>query len=264
MDNKIGVFLTGGGARGSFEIGFFKALEELGIEYNAIFGSSVGALIGGAATYMNSNEMFECWKTITLETILHIDSNKINTASGKKRTIKLWRETLKACFNDKFLISIEDTQNLLYQQLVASKIMESPIDFGIMTTKLPNLKLLKVFKKDMTEDNVLDYILASLYLPIFQHERIIDNNNYIDIGAIRRYPIEVLKDYKTIFVVNTDNSPTKITKRIKQANLKTNEVIVVNMEKRPSILDFTEEQSEINLKDGYETTMKILKKHKKV
>ena len=40
------IALEGGGAKGAYEIGAWKALEEAGIKYNAVSGTSVGALNG--------------------------------------------------------------------------------------------------------------------------------------------------------------------------------------------------------------------------
>ena len=43
---KIGLVLAGGGARGGYEIGALKALEELGLQFDAVVGTSVGSLVG--------------------------------------------------------------------------------------------------------------------------------------------------------------------------------------------------------------------------
>jgi NTE family protein len=44
---KIGLALSGGGARGGAHVGVLKALEELGIQVDYIAGTSMGAIIGG-------------------------------------------------------------------------------------------------------------------------------------------------------------------------------------------------------------------------
>ena len=45
-DEKIGLVLSGGGARGLAHIGVIKALEELGISVHAIAGTSMGGIVG--------------------------------------------------------------------------------------------------------------------------------------------------------------------------------------------------------------------------
>ncbi|MDF2677235.1 MAG: patatin family phospholipase, partial [Bacillota bacterium] len=41
---KIGIVLEGGGAKGSYEIGVQKALNELEIKYDYVVGTSIGSL----------------------------------------------------------------------------------------------------------------------------------------------------------------------------------------------------------------------------
>ncbi len=43
---EYGIVLDGGGARGAYQIGAWKALKEAGIKINAVAGTSVGALNG--------------------------------------------------------------------------------------------------------------------------------------------------------------------------------------------------------------------------
>ena len=54
----VGLALSGGGARGLAQIGIIKALEKAGIKVNAIAGTSIGSIIGGAyASGFSVNEM---------------------------------------------------------------------------------------------------------------------------------------------------------------------------------------------------------------
>ena len=45
---RIGLVLSGGGARGAAHVGVLKVLEEMRIPIHAIAGTSMGALVGGA------------------------------------------------------------------------------------------------------------------------------------------------------------------------------------------------------------------------
>ena len=112
------------------------------------------------------------------------------------------------------------------------------------------------------ETNLLEYILASMYLPIFSNKNIIDDRRYIDICRFRRYPVEVLKEKgcdKNIFINIEDHNPDKLIKSINSIYDEKN-TIFIDYDKKPSILDFTEKQANINYKNGYETTMKVLSK----
>ena len=262
--DKTGVFLTGGGGIGAFHIGFFKALEEAGIKYDGVYGSSVGAMVAGAATYLTSDEMYAAWRTLSLESVLKIDSKKVKDLSGAKRTLMLYKETfLSCCRRDPHLfISIDDLRKLMYASLDGEKIRESKIDFGITTTELPSMKMKKIYKEDMSV-NPLEYILASIYMPIFSRQRIIDNKHYLDLSRFRRYPLEMLKERKcnNIYIVNIEaNNLKRLQKPILKNFNNGEKVTFINYEKKPSILDFSLEQAEKNFRSGYETTMKVLEK----
>ena len=48
---KVGLVLSGGGAKGLAHIGVLKVLEESGVEISYIGGTSMGAIIGGALCF---------------------------------------------------------------------------------------------------------------------------------------------------------------------------------------------------------------------
>lgn len=264
MEKKLGVFLTGGGGKGSFHIGFFKALEEMGIKPDFICGSSVGALVGGAATYLDSYEMLEAWKTLTMESVLNVDSRKFSDLEGSIKTLKLWKETFISCCKPKILIDIEQIRKLLYASVDGKSIMDSKVDFGCTTTVLPSFEHVKKFKQDMTKENVLEWILASLYLPIFRPQKIIDGRNYIDIADKREYPLDMMKQKEVtdlVFVDISNANENKIRRSLKLANIgDETKVTIIDKPYKASLLDFTEEQTKINYQKGYETSIKKLEK----
>ena len=67
---KTGIALAGGGSKGSYQIGVWKALRELGVDYDIVTGTSIGA-INGALMVMGDYERAErLWSTITVEDIM--------------------------------------------------------------------------------------------------------------------------------------------------------------------------------------------------
>ena len=46
LTKEYGLVLDGGGARGAYQIGAWKALREAGVKIEAVAGTSVGALNG--------------------------------------------------------------------------------------------------------------------------------------------------------------------------------------------------------------------------
>ena len=56
---KVGIVLSGGGAKGVAHIGVIKALEELNIPIDYIAGTSIGAIIGGLYSIGYTSEQLE-------------------------------------------------------------------------------------------------------------------------------------------------------------------------------------------------------------
>ena len=67
------IALEGGGARGGYEIGAWKALEEAGVRYNAVSGSSVGALNGAMMAMRDLARAEELWKNIRFSQVMDVD-----------------------------------------------------------------------------------------------------------------------------------------------------------------------------------------------
>ena len=65
-DKTYAVALEGGGAKGAYEIGVWQALEEAGVKYNAVSGTSVGALNCGLMVMRDLPRAIEAWKDIRL------------------------------------------------------------------------------------------------------------------------------------------------------------------------------------------------------
>ena len=64
MGEKKALVLCGGGAKGAYHIGVWKALQEIGYEPDIITGTSVGALNGALFTIGKADVAEELWKNI--------------------------------------------------------------------------------------------------------------------------------------------------------------------------------------------------------
>ncbi len=73
ISKEYGLVLDGGGARGAYQIGAWKALVEAGVKFNAVAGTSVGAL-NGALICMGDIEKAEgIWREMTFSTVMDVD-----------------------------------------------------------------------------------------------------------------------------------------------------------------------------------------------
>ena len=77
---EYGLVLSGGGTRGAFQVGVWKALKELEVDVKAIAGTSIGALNGALILQEDFNLMVDLYSNIELKNIMEItediDTNK--------------------------------------------------------------------------------------------------------------------------------------------------------------------------------------------
>ena len=66
---KTGLVLGGGGSRGSYQIGVWKALREAGIVPDIITGTSVGALNGALMVQNSYEKAVALWETLTTTSV---------------------------------------------------------------------------------------------------------------------------------------------------------------------------------------------------
>ena len=66
---KRALVLAGGGSKGSYEAGFMKALKELGIDYQIVTGTSIGALNGCLLAQNDQDAMENLWQTLDISKV---------------------------------------------------------------------------------------------------------------------------------------------------------------------------------------------------
>ena len=78
IDNSktYAIALEGGGAKGGYEIGVWQALDEAGIKYNAVSGTSVGALNGGLMAMRDLPRAIDAWNNMKLGKVIELDEEQ--------------------------------------------------------------------------------------------------------------------------------------------------------------------------------------------
>ena len=69
QEKEYGLVLAGGGTRGAYQVGVWKALQELGIKITAITGASIGALNGALFLQNDFNSLVKLYENIKLKNI---------------------------------------------------------------------------------------------------------------------------------------------------------------------------------------------------
>ena len=72
------IALEGGGAKGAYQVGAWRALEDAGIRYNAVSGTSVGALNGAMMAMRDLPNAEKLWKDIRFSQVMNVDDETMD------------------------------------------------------------------------------------------------------------------------------------------------------------------------------------------
>ena len=70
---KRALVLNGGGSRGAYEIGAWQALDELGVRFDGVYGTSIGALNAALFAQGDLDGAVELWSNITVSQIMAVE-----------------------------------------------------------------------------------------------------------------------------------------------------------------------------------------------
>lgn len=186
---KRALVLCGGGSLGSYEVGVWKYLREIGMTFAIVTGTSIGS-INGAMVVSDEFEKAEAlWKSIAADKVM---VNGINfykkfysDPNLNKRLIAFARTYVKNGGAD-----ITPLNNLVKASIDPHKVKTSNITLGVVTTAYPSLKEIDVVCNDLPENKILDYLHASsACYPIFPIYKI-DKHRYVDGGYNNNLPID--------------------------------------------------------------------------
>jgi NTE family protein len=163
---KIGLVLSGGGARGFAHLGLIQALNEAGIYPDVISGTSAGALIG--VLYADGYTPKEILKLMN---------------SGSRL------DFMRPALPREGLLQIGGIVKILKNSLRAKTFEELKIPLFVSATDLNNGKA-----EYFSEGNLFDPVIASASIPVLFQPVIINNTYYVDGGVLDNLPIRPIEN----------------------------------------------------------------------
>lgn len=253
---EYGLVLEGGGAKGAYQIGAWKALKEANIHIKGIAGTSVGALNGALICMGDLEKAESLWENISYSQIMSVDDKIMEDIFKQK---KISRDALKDMMDyiSDGGVDITPLKELIAECVDEEKIQNSPMDLYIHTFSVDEMRELNVDLKEIEPELIKDFLLASSYIfPIFKSEKL-HGKTYIDGGAINNVPVDTLieKEYKDIIIVRIFGIGRE--KKVKIPEDTTIYTIAPTVS-LGSILDFNPKRSKMHLKRGYFDTMRVL------
>lgn len=250
-----GLVLGGGGAKGSYEIGVWKALRELKIPIIAVAGTSVGALNGALIVQDDYEKAFELWTNISINTVIKMNEeiSDIDGRYGVEGITKIIKEAIYSGGLD-----VTPLKQLIRDNIDEEKIRKSHIEFGFVTFSLTDLKPIAIFKENVPKGKMADYLLASASLPVFKPLEI-DGVRFLDGALYDNLPISLMIDKSIRNIISVDVSGLGFVRKYKDDNL--NITQIKNSESLGYDLIFDSELSKRNIEIGYYDTMRTFKRY---
>ncbi|MEG2538339.1 MAG: patatin-like phospholipase family protein [Clostridium sp.] len=247
--------LGGGGAKGSYELGVYKALVEMNINVTSIYGTSIGALNGAMFVQGSIDRAEKLWNEIKASDVMNIESKieELLLKGGVSSTLEFMMHVISSGG-----IDITPLKNLLEEIIDEDKIRNSLIDYGIVTFSLDNFKPQKLHKSEIENGRLIDYLIASSALPAFK-KHTINNERFIDGAFCDNVPLSfaVSDNIENIIVVDI-LSPGFV----ERANVRGRNVIYIKNphELKGSVLSFNMDNIKFNMNLGYLDCLKAFGK----
>lgn len=194
--------LSGGGGRGAYEIGVWKALKDMGIKIDAVYGTSVGAINGLAVASDKYETARNIWVNTDYDNIMEISPELKNLISGSYENISI--SSLSKGLSELFKgIDVQPLKNALQNVIDEKEVRESSIDYGLVAYSITNFEPRMMYIEDIPEGKLIDYVLASANFPVFKRENI-SGETFMDGGVYSNIPIEMAinRGYKRIIAVD--------------------------------------------------------------
>ena len=210
---KVGLVLSGGGAKGVAHVGALKVIEQVGIPIDYICGTSMGAIVGGLYSIGYNAEELD--SIIRAQDWMFLFSDKID------RSHRSFRSKMQ---NDLFLLSlplnrkikIASPTGIMKGQSILNKFsdltigyhdMDSfndlPIPFSCVAADLVSGKEIV-----MRNGNLPLAMRASMSVPGFFEPVPKDSMIMIDGGVLNNFPVDVVKEMGADIVIGIDLSTT--------------------------------------------------------
>lgn len=259
LSREYGLVLEGGGAKGAYQIGAWKALKETGVKIKGVAGTSVGALNGALICMDDLEQAEKLWKTIAYSKVMDVDDELMSRLFDKE---KLKPELLRSTLKDTFKVlgeggaDIAPLRKLIEENIDEDRIRKSPMEFYSCTYSVTDRKELDVDMKAVPEGQMQDMLLASSYLPVFKNEKL-HGKTYMDGGVTNVLPVNTLLDrgYENLILIRIFGVGHEKKITIPE------EVSVLEIAPRSSlgsILQFDGAKSRRNMRMGYYDALRML------
>lgn len=246
------IVLSGGGSKGSYQIGVWRALRKLHIKYDIVTGTSVGALNGALMVQNKFHKAIKLWSKINMQLLF---GDEATNSTKITDVLNMYRIN----FFKNGGMDVKILEDVIDKYIDKDTFYNSKINFGLVAVNLSGKKAVQMKKKDIPKDKLTDYLMASASCyPAFQ-KKDIDGNKFIDGGIFDNMPINLAIDLGADSIIAVDLCAPGVKARPKKH---VDTITIKPNNKLTNFLNFYEDGSIRNIKFGYNDTMKVFGKYK--
>ncbi len=265
---QIGLVFSGGGAKGSYQIGVWKALRELGVEpaITHVSGTSVGALNACFFAIGEFDRAVEAWKALVARDILDVDTGKADALVKKVGDLGVSRTVVESALSllgrsrSGGIFSRERLSRLIDKELDGTAIQNSPIRAYATCFDKSTMGAEYFLLNVQQRETIKEILLASSAIPVMFESHTIGEKEYLDGGLVDNTPIRPLYDAGVRNFIVVHLTKTNVVDR--QAYPNSHFLEIRSDQDRGNFfsgtLNFTQKAVQQGLDDGYADAMHIL------
>ena len=247
---KRAIVLAGGGSRGAYQMGVWKALREMGQGYDIVTGTSVGALNGAMMVQGDYERALEAWETLSPETVVGELGEETKGMSDWELNKTFAKEVLEKGGAD-----ITRLESFIESMVDEEKFRQSSVDFALVTVEYPSLKPLELQKKDIPQGMLQEYLLASAAcFPAFQTKEI-EGKKYMDGGYHDNMPVNLAISMGADDIIAVDLESVGVVRKLKKMPQKL--TMIRSLWPLGSFLKFESDLAQRNIRLGCLDTKKV-------
>ncbi len=251
----FGLVLAGGGTRGAYQLGVWKALIEREVPISAVVGVSIGAINGAFICQGDYETAHRAWHEISVKDLVELpEPLPVPDNVFDHRNLP----TLTRLVIQERGLDTSPLRRQMDRYLDEARLRQSPVDLGVLTYSLTDFRPVSVFRADVPPGRLFDFILASASLPLFRAVKI-DGKRFVDGGVYNNRPTEMLLTRGFTRIIEVEVGGIGLVRTYDPGDV---QVISIKPEKPiGGILDIRHEMIDANIRQGYRDASQVLLAH---
>ena len=187
---KKAIVFAGGGSKGAYQIGAWKALNELGETFDIATGTSIGSINAGFYVQHDFDAAYQMWSELRADAIMtngiNMDRSFESVFSQRDQLVPFIKNYINSKGAD-----VKPFHERLKSYFDPGKFFGSDVDYALVATEFPSMNPVTVKKTDMAKDpqNAWQWLAASAAcFPVFPVMEI-GGKNYVDGGYYDNIPV---------------------------------------------------------------------------